>query len=36
MFGSLMPAAVTLIVVAAGLGALMAMWPPLRKAAKKR
>jgi hypothetical protein len=33
MLGSLLPEALTLVVVAAGFGALMAMWPPLRKAA---
>ena len=38
MLGSLMPSMLTLVVVAAGFGALMAMWPPLRmrKAAKER
>ena len=38
MLGSLVPSMLTLVVVAAGVGALMAMWPPLRmrRAAKKR
>lgn len=37
MLGSIVPWPLTLIVVAADLGALMAMWPPLRmrKAAKR-
>ena len=34
MLASVLPEALTLVVVAAGFGALMAMWPPLRKAAK--
>ena len=38
MLGSIVPWPLTLIVVAAGLGALKAMWPPLRmrEAVKKR